>query len=501
MSSNITKGALLSYVSIFLNIGIGFLYTPWMIQQVGKSDYALYSLVGAFLSYFILDFGLNTSTARFVAKYRADGNEEKVSNIIGIISKTYLIIDTIIFVVLAISYFLLDRIFVGLTTNELETLKILYIIAGTFSVLSFVLKPIDGIMLAYEFFIPNKLFDMIHKVGSVLIIVTLLMFHGDIYSLIFVNGATAFIASLFKYIYFKNKTKIQINWNYYDKQLIKSLFSFSVWIFLIGLSQRFRLSFIPSILGIQSNSSEIAIFSLGMTIEGFVWTISSALNGLFLPKVTRMSLNSSDRAKISELLLKVGRIQYFIILAIFSGFCIFGKTFIKLWIGEEFASTYYVVTLLLAPSLINSTQAIASDMVYADNKVKYTSPIILSTSLIGLIASFLLSPKYGAIGCASCTCIALLLYSIFVNVFYKRNLKLNIGNFFKKCHLSITIKTSIPIICGIIINNLFHSDNWLGFGVSIMIYIMIYILNTYFVAFNREEKSIINNIFKIVKRT
>ena len=100
-----------------------------------------------------------------------------------------------------------------------------------------------------------------------------------------------------------------------------------------------------------------------MTIEGFVWTISSALNGLFLPKVTRMSLNSSDRAKISELLLKVGRIQYFIILAIFSGFCIFGKTFIKLWIGEEFASTYYVVTLLLAPSLINSTQAIASDMV------------------------------------------------------------------------------------------------------------------------------------------
>ena len=54
--SNITKGALISYVAIFINIVISFVYTPWMIHKIGTADYGLYSLVIAFVSYFLLDF-------------------------------------------------------------------------------------------------------------------------------------------------------------------------------------------------------------------------------------------------------------------------------------------------------------------------------------------------------------------------------------------------------------------------------------------------------------
>ena len=73
--SKIAKGAIISYVSIFLNIVISLVYTPWMIRQIGVSDYGLYSLVGAFLGYFTLDFGLSGTITRFIAKYRAEGGE------------------------------------------------------------------------------------------------------------------------------------------------------------------------------------------------------------------------------------------------------------------------------------------------------------------------------------------------------------------------------------------------------------------------------------------
>lgn len=83
-TSNIGKGAIISYVAIFLNIAISFLYTPWMLRQVGASDYGLYSLIISFISYFIIDFGLTSAIARFVAKYRAEGNNKKVENILGL---------------------------------------------------------------------------------------------------------------------------------------------------------------------------------------------------------------------------------------------------------------------------------------------------------------------------------------------------------------------------------------------------------------------------------
>ena len=105
MASNIAKGALISYISIFINIIISFVYTPWMIHKIGTSDYGLYSLIIAFVSYFLLDFGLNTSITRFIAKYRAQGDDQKVADLMGLTTKVYLIIDTIIFIALLTMYF------------------------------------------------------------------------------------------------------------------------------------------------------------------------------------------------------------------------------------------------------------------------------------------------------------------------------------------------------------------------------------------------------------
>ena len=177
----IGKGAIISYIAIFLNLAITFFYTPWMIRQIGMSDYGLYSLVGTFIAYFIIDFGLSGAITRFIAKYRAEGNQTKVENMLGLTTKVYLCIDAVIFLVLFVCFFFLKEIFTGLTPEEIEKLKILYIIAGLFSVLSFVWHPMNGAMMAYEYFVENKLMDMFHRVGTVVLIVVALLLDGDVY--------------------------------------------------------------------------------------------------------------------------------------------------------------------------------------------------------------------------------------------------------------------------------------------------------------------------------
>ena len=42
MAANQLKvGALLSYIALAINIIVGLLYTPWMINSIGKADYGL----------------------------------------------------------------------------------------------------------------------------------------------------------------------------------------------------------------------------------------------------------------------------------------------------------------------------------------------------------------------------------------------------------------------------------------------------------------------------
>ena len=47
--NQIKQGAIISYIAIFFNIAAGLIYTPWMVGQIGVSDYGLYALIGAFL--------------------------------------------------------------------------------------------------------------------------------------------------------------------------------------------------------------------------------------------------------------------------------------------------------------------------------------------------------------------------------------------------------------------------------------------------------------------
>lgn len=61
-----------------------------MISKIGKADYGLYMLVTSFLTYFIVDFGLWQAISAVYTKYRAEGKENEVQNIIGLSAKIYL---------------------------------------------------------------------------------------------------------------------------------------------------------------------------------------------------------------------------------------------------------------------------------------------------------------------------------------------------------------------------------------------------------------------------
>ena len=94
----------------------------------------------------MVDFGLSSAVSRFVAKYRAEGQEEKASDLLGIVTKLYLCIDAIIFTILLVVYVFISKIYKGLTADEIELYKKLYIIVATYSVISFPFMPLPGVI-------------------------------------------------------------------------------------------------------------------------------------------------------------------------------------------------------------------------------------------------------------------------------------------------------------------------------------------------------------------
>ena len=91
----------------------------------------------------------------------------------GYVFKLYIAIDVIISIVLFIVYFLIDDIYIGLSISERDTLKKIFLIFATYSVLAFPFTPLSGVLNAYEKFVWLKFCELFQKLFAIFLILVL----------------------------------------------------------------------------------------------------------------------------------------------------------------------------------------------------------------------------------------------------------------------------------------------------------------------------------------
>lgn len=493
-------GAIISYIAIIFNIVVGFIYTPWMVGQIGKSDYGLYTLAISVITFFLMDFGISGAIARFISVYRAKGEEDKIENLLGITYKLYIIMDLIILFILICMFFCINNIFLQLTPKEIEKFKVIFIIVGGYSLISFPFMPLNGIFMASEKFIALKIFDLFQKVLTIILVVISLMLGYGVYILVLVNALVSIILILFKVIYLKKNVNLKINLKCKDSNLLKKIFSFSIWMTVISVAQRLIINISPSILGIFSGTAQISIFSIGVSLEGYIWTFANALNGLFLPKVTRMVTKNDDKDGILDLMIKVGRIQLIIVGLLLIGVFSMGKEFIILWMGQEFKNSYYVVLFLTVSSFITLTQEIAYNYLVAINEIKYRAYDFIGTAIVSIGLSFILTPKYGAIGSAMAAGIGIFFgHVVFMNFIYYKVFKLDISRFFKECHCKMISSLTISFITGVFIQKYIPTNSFIIFTIKAIFLSMVYFISMWSLALNDYEKNLILSLYRSIK--
>ena len=82
MGNNQVKwGVILSYLTIILNTLYGLIITPYLISTLGDAEYGVYKTIASFAATLtIMDMGLGSTMMRYVAKYQAAGQEDKIPN-------------------------------------------------------------------------------------------------------------------------------------------------------------------------------------------------------------------------------------------------------------------------------------------------------------------------------------------------------------------------------------------------------------------------------------
>lgn len=495
-------GVLLSYVNLAISTIIPFFYTPIMLAILGQSEYGLYSLSNSVISYLsLLQFGMGSAVIRYIAKYRATDEKEKANQITGLFTIIYIFFAVLVLFVGCIFTLLSPVIFSdGLSEAEISKMKILIIIMSLSTAFSFISVVFSSIINAYEKFIFKKTTDIILTILAPLFNLLVLFLGYESVGIATVSLIFQIVVLPIYMWYVAKRLGIKMKFVKPEKAFLLELFSFSIFMFLSSIADLLFWSTDNVLIGAMIGSTAVAVYNVGGVFTNLMRNLTSAINDVFVPKVTMMVAVDKSNTELSELMIRVGRLQYLMVSLLASGFIVFGQVFIHYWSGDVYADAYWVSLVTFLPSAIPVLQNIAFGVIVAQHKHKFRCCIYFGIAILNAISTFFIIPYFGYIGAAICSGVSYIIgHGIILNIYYKSVIKLDIFGFW----MNILKMSFIPVIITVIgywIVNILIPWNIILMLVEGIGFVLVFILLTWFFTMNEYEKDIFKGLLNSVIR-
>lgn len=492
-------GIFLSYLALALSNIIALVYTPFMLRMMGQSEYGLYSLVASVVAYLtVLDFGFGNAIVRYVAKYRAENKVEEQYSLFGMFLVIYLIIGLIsLFIGLGL-YYNVDVLFdQSMTSDELAKARVMMLLLVFNVVFTFPLSIFPSIIIAYENFIFHKVVNLCRILLQPCIMIPLLLMGYKAMGMIVLTTILNLTTLLISCWYCFAHLNVRFYFNGFNWSLMKEISGYSFYVFLTIIVDRAFWSTGQFILGMLSGTIDVAIYSLVVQLCNYYMSFSLAISNVFLPKITQFVTEGRSIKEISDIFIKIGRIQYIIIAYILTGFILFGKAFVFYWAGPEYAEVYPLTVLIMIPQTIPLIQNIGISILQAQNRQRFRSFLHLTVSVLSVFIGYYITKKYGIVGCAISTSGALLIgHGFILNWYYYKSIHLNIVLFWKQIiRLSFPIFITAMVIVGL---NLVLSNSLVFIIIEILLFSILYFVLIWNFGCNKFEKDQIRiPIFKL----
>lgn len=504
--NQVKVGVILSYLQMGLHIVIGLIYTPIMLRLLGQSEYGLYNTVSSTISTMsILSLGLGGSYIRYFSIYRKDNNYDEMARLNGSFLLIYSIIGGVI--VLCGGYLTahLELVFdTGLSLAEYGKAKILMVLLTFNLAAGFPMSVFASIISAHEKFIFQKVIGSIQTVLSPCLTIPLLLLGYGSVGLVSVSVGLSVVSWLIQIYYCFKKLNTRISFRGLQLKFFKSLFAFSIFIALNMIVDQINWNIDKILLGRYQGTVAVAIYSVGFSLYSYYQLFSTSVSNVFTPRIHKIVNETKDnlsiqRTQLTNLFVKVGRIQFEILGLIASGVVFLGKDFIlNIWAGKEYEDAYYVALLLIIPASIALIQNIGIEIQRAQNQHQFRSVIYIGMAVINLVLSILLCQKYGAIGCAIGTAVSLIIANgLIMNIFYHKKCNIDIVTFWREIG-SVAKGMIIPFIFGTLLSQLDYGNIYIFIG-KIFLYTIVYIISLYCIGMNCTEKGYFVKLLQAIK--
>ena len=494
-------GIILSYMSSLIQFSVLFIYTPFLLKCVGKSEYGVYTLAQSVVGYLsLLGMGLSSSYVRFYMRYKVQKDEQGIAKLNGMFLLVFTVISATAIIIGAMMVVFADNMFgAKLTPDEIQKMRVIMtlMVINTGNVFMSTVF-VCNINANERYVFQKTAYTIIEYIICTLACVIALLLGGKVIAITAVRTVAWFSYTFLCVRYCIKNLKMKFSFKGIEFKLFKEIALFSGIIFINIIVDQINWSVDKVILGAMSGTAAVAVYGVAAQLNSAYISCSTTISSVFAPSINKMAA-VNDNAGLNILFTRIGRLQFMLMSLVCSGFLFFGQNFINMWAGKEYADAYIIELILMLCITIPLCQNLGIEIQRSKNKHKFRSYVYLGIAVLNIIISILLCPKYGAIGCAIGTAISIILGQIIImNVHYHKKLNIDIIKFWKSIG-KIVPALLIPLAMGVFMKMKLPSDTVYTLALNIGIYTAVYCISVWFLAMNKSEKMIFTDILKHIK--
>lgn len=376
--------------------GISFLVIPILAWKYSPNVVADYAVLQAIIAFGVLFFTLGSDQALFRDYYESKNKPQLLKNVLVI----SIVPMTCIILILSIFWNFFGSYIYTINSIWIASFTLLSVFFAVINRLLSLIQRLENqaFLFSVSQFLPKLLF---------LIAILVPVFTNDP-NFYWVAGGQAFgllVVNLY-FFYINKKILIHSYFSSVDKILIKKLLDYglpllisNILFWLLRYADRFYVKYL-------SDNNELAMYALATSVSGGFAILGTLFNTIWVPKALRLyEKNDLDVEYLEKVAFLVSFIGLLIIILTFSL-----KSLIAQILPSMYSNIVYLLPLLILPTLYYTVAEIAGIGIALSKKTSKMVFVSTISALLHFGLSFLLIPKYGALGAAISIAVAFYFY-------------------------------------------------------------------------------------------
>lgn len=491
-------GAIVSMVYSVAQAIIGLLYVPLLLRGIGSSEYGLYQMVGSIIAYLsIAGTTLSSGITRFYCKYHAEGNAEGMENTLGIAKRLYRIASPLVLLAALVMCVVFRVVYQNsLTTHELNESVLMLAILAVNLLVTMQNTISNAVISAHERFVLMNGILLGSTILQPILVVLLINILPHASAITAVQLLLNVCVWRLQASYAKRRLGMITKLRFFDRELQKNLLLFSSSILLGVVADQIFWKTNQLVIAFFYSTATVAVYAVGSQVFNCYMSLGYAVSSVFLPKISLM-YHDRDYEGIDLLFRRVGRLAFYLLFLVLSGFVVFGKDFIQLWAGEGYEDAYFIALIIMAPFTVDVMQNTGLTILKVMNRYKVRAILYVAAAILNIGLSITFVQLLGPIGAAISTGASVFVVSgVIMNWYYAR-----IGLDIKAYWYEIA-RLALPLIfvmcCAVAIKGLgdLAIHGWGALALFVGAYSAVFAITAYFISMNQYEKNIVNGAFR-----